>query len=90
MKLRTCSECGGPRRSLTQEVCSRCRKNPHDVCSCGAPKLAASTICIRCHARDAVRGRWQNHVAGSYCPSCGKSKKYRSHLCRSCYRTTMF
>ena len=71
-ELAPCVKCGGPQRVLTTGVCSRCRKHPMDICSCGSPKKVSSVSCRACHLRvvneDAERkakfykGRWEGRV----------------------------
>jgi hypothetical protein len=49
--LSMCVKCGGPRRLIAGELCSRCRKHPMDVCACGSPKKVSSASCRPCHLR---------------------------------------
>lgn len=90
MKLNKCIICGGPRRSLTQEVCSRCRpKHIYDFCPrCGKRKLAEASICIRCHAKEIRQIRWSKphsqKTRTDICPECGGVKYKVSPRCQKC------
>jgi hypothetical protein len=89
MKLHTCLKCGGPRRSLTQELCAKCRKHPKDICPrCGGPKMVETSICIKCHAKEAILLRWSKpHFRQSRydsCPGCGQPKMKEAKLCQKC------
>ena len=94
MKLRTCIICGGPRRSLTHEVCSRCRptkNHEHDICPrCGGSKLKITSICIKCHARDAnviaaSNRRGKGKGRKDTCPVCGSPKMREAKTCHKCF-----
>lgn len=90
MKLHTCTQCGGPRRSLRETICAKCRgRHPMDTCpGCGKRKKAASALCRSCHIPHALAARWRDgrdHLAGSsLCPSCGAPKGPRARICQNC------
>lgn len=94
MRLRVCIQCGNPRRSLNNEICSRCRKHPHDNCPrCGKSKLVNAQICIRCHAKEAsqinaMKTRGTGHGRFDSC-ACGTRKHRESKLCQRCHMVAM-
>lgn len=91
MNLSKCSRCGGPRRSLSQPVCAKCRKHPVDTCSrCGKKKLESSALCRTCHIADAlvIRHKDARRPPEGYekrrC-ACGGFRRLRAKQCWTCY-----
>lgn len=83
MRLHSCEQCGGPRRSLTQFVCSRCRKHPKDACpECGGEKGIDRPRCLRCHAAANARasGPSRRRRVTLKCEHCAKEFEVKQAL----------